>query len=202
MSKEDNFGVDEKTDVPSKDEVSRVLKNKENKQDFVKKTKINKFKNTQKNLSKKQKEPKKIEHLQLIIILSVIALLVGVFTYLGFATNIFQGEFFDNFFSLSAHKINRLDKTIWGYDMHGVKIDLDEEETNLILNMTLKCSGEKTQLESEIRDEEENECNGEKNILKDEINELEEDLDSLQTKYDTCQSDLDTCEAAASSSSE
>lgn len=165
--KDVNFNVDEKTSVPTFQEISEVF-------------------------SKIEKHPhynKIILGLMSFFILIILA--GGTYLYLDSSENLISG------FVVSAgdatkgltgyftYDINKSNPEVFGISIKEKQINLLDEEKDLEKNLNSKCENEKTILKRELGKD----CVDEKAILESEIEEWKE-------KYKDCDDELDECESS------
>lgn len=178
MTKEGfNFDFDERTEVPTFEEVSFVF------------PKI-----------KAQKKPFLFSYI-LLIILAIAILGGGGFAIYKYHSNIqngFIGQLTGNSIgkvsSLMTNNINPSDQNKFGITIEEIEINLTDEETTLKNSLITTCTNEKTQIETNTKANEESECTSEKVALNTKISELEKSVKSWETKYNSCKDDLEDCE--------
>jgi len=157
MPKKDGLGfsVDERTNVPTYEEVASVFRRHKN----------------------KIKKPSK----RLLSILFLIVIIGGISaTAYVYKDNIQNGMEKTSFsltgFSISGFMTNNIDyddKNKFGYEIKELEINLTNEEqvlkSNLTSDLSSTCQQQKTSLAADIRDQEEEECTTEKTALETEI---------------------------------
>jgi hypothetical protein len=178
MAKKEDFGFsfDERTNVPTFEEVSYVMP--------------------------KFLRDKKRHNLFIFASIFIIVLVttVGFITFKTVGINKISSPI-KGMTGFVTNDVNYSDKEIYEINVEGIKINLPNEEKSLIenltSNLTKKCSDEKAKVKVETKLERESQCQKEINTLKDkyedEISGLEDQIDKLQEKYDNCKDDLNSC---------
>ncbi|MFW5846549.1 MAG: hypothetical protein ACOCUU_00175 [Nanoarchaeota archaeon] len=167
VKKDVNFDVDERTNVPTFQEILEVL-------------------------SKVEKHP----HYGKIVIGLMsffILIILGGGTYLYLNENIQMSGFLISAEGISSeltgyftYDINKSNPEIFGIPIKESSIDLSEEEQSLKNKMITECNNEKWELKKDIQDT----CEDEKEVLEQEIEEWKE-------KYEECEDELDFCEGSS-----
>lgn len=169
MSKKDKLGFsfDERTNVPTYEEVASVFK------------------------QHKEKIKKVPKH---IILMVVVILIIGGISTTAY---VFRDNISENAknsltgLSISGFMTNNIDyndKNKFGYEIKEVEIDLaNEEETlksSLTNNLSSTCEQQKTTLAVNIRNQEKEDCTTEKEVL-------EKEIISWKNKYTKCNEESD-----------
>jgi hypothetical protein len=169
------FSVDERTEVPTYEEISSVMERK-----------------------KKLKKPLKY----FLLLIVIIALVGGIGSTIYIYKDYIQtgaGRMSSSFTGLAiggsisgfmTNSIDYSDKNKFGYEVAELEINLTNEEQELKSNLTSSltqslsstCEQQKAQLGTDIRTQEQARCTTEKNALQIQINSCEEDLEDCESK--------------------
>jgi len=180
MTKEGfNFDFDERTEVPTFEEISSVLpKLKKHKKTFT----------------------------YIIAMIVIIAIFGGsgfvAYKYRGNLQdmltsnggNQLTGNVIGGITGFVTNNINYSSQNKFGITIKGIRIDLTNEEEALKNSLNATCANEKKQLEKDTRADEEKECTSEMAALSTKVSELETSVTSWKDRYTSCNEDLDECE--------
>lgn len=198
-----HFEYDERTNVPTYEEVTSILK-KETKENKKKRHQEEKKKKKEKKLQKKKEKknnpdtkeghnPKKILTILAISLLTLTILSTGgYFAYKNKdkLSSINPAKLTGHFSVTSEEEIDIIKKE---FLLKPVRINLEKEEEEAKMSLLAKCEKEKGKIASDLRQQEEAECEKEKEPLEDKIKELEDDYDDMRNQYLSCRSDLSDC---------
>ena len=206
MSKRDDIGFDynERTNVPTFEEVASVFSRNVNQsgQNKKNKNKKNKKVNHPKNNSNNPTHPKvkRIRKIISYIILGIIVLtILGGLGKVAFDySDSIKGGFASardlTVGSFSGTSINYSDRSRFGIDLERAEIDLDKDEEEIRYAMSLKCEEEKVAAVQNIRELTESQCEASVRRLEDQVDDLESDVESWKNSYYDCRDDLKDCE--------
>jgi hypothetical protein len=188
------FEYDERSNVPSYDEVASVMK-----------------RNSQK--TKKQNRPKRSNHKKSTPIeppkrMHVFAAVMGAILLLaiiaggGYAGYKYREPIFSNVGKITGNFVvtpeGGAQSPKFPFEIKGEKIDLKEQEDTLVNTLNSNCETEKGKAVAEARIEKDNQCVNKINPIQDALDKAEANYDLYKDKYDECKEDLDTCEEASS----
>jgi hypothetical protein len=209
MSKEGDLGFDydERTTVPTYEEISGVLKvNSKNKEKAKKSDKkgIKKINKNRGNNPKKDGSPDSMNtrprnflRISLILIILLLICISVFFIYKYPSKTLYviknSGNEISQFITGYLIKNNPFsnNQIAPDYEISGIKINLTEEEMALMDNLRTICEDEKTELAKDVRDQKTIECNRQKDSLESQINSQEEEISSLNRRLNSCYSSLE-----------